>query len=160
MKALFNRRQLELIRHALVTPANPDSADEVDLQLIDEVAPPFDWLCSRYYRLTIEGMDDVPYGPALMVGNHNSGTSFYEAILRPLIEDHLATLKHQRAQVANFADLVAYLQASMETCAYVMGNLHWSMVRPGRGLNWHAEYHELTGRPARPISTSRRCKIA
>jgi len=153
VKSLFNRRQLELIRHALVTPANPDSADEVDLQLMDEVAPPFDWLCSRYYRLTIEGMDDVPYGPALMVGNHNSGTSFYEAIgmgARWYVErgssDLVQGLAHDAVvdtpYIGNLMVRLGTVRASHETAAAVFAKGRKITVFPGGNLEAFRPYRD------------------
>jgi 1-acyl-sn-glycerol-3-phosphate acyltransferase len=68
------------LAHAFATPADPDDPDQVDVELIREVAPLIDSLCTAWYRLEIEGMERVPTGPALLVLNHESGISFIELL--------------------------------------------------------------------------------
>ncbi len=76
------------------------------------------------------------------------GTTYFEEVLRGIIEQRLKGLKKQRRTCAHFADLVAYLRSCMETQGYVAGHLHWSMGRPKPLPGWHEEFCELSGRPA------------
>jgi phosphohistidine swiveling domain-containing protein len=75
------------------------------------------------------------------------GKSYFEGALQSIIEDRLAELKRQHKAISNFADLVDYLEATIKTCAYVQGNLHWRQGKPGGRPDWPREYHKLTGRP-------------
>jgi 1-acyl-sn-glycerol-3-phosphate acyltransferase len=52
----------------------------VNVRLIRRVAPVIDAFCKVWYRLGVEGLDNLPDGPALLVGNHNSGTTFLEGV--------------------------------------------------------------------------------
>ena len=76
------------------------------------------------------------------------GTTYFEDVLRGIIEERLKELKKMRRNSSNFADLVSYLKSCMQTQGYVGGNLHWSMGRPKSLPGWHEEFHELSGRPA------------
>lgn len=76
----LTKRHFDLIKDACLEPIMSDDIDAVDPHLIAEVAPFIRWFCEKYYRLTVEGLDSVPSGKALIVGNHNSGVSFYEAM--------------------------------------------------------------------------------
>lgn len=75
------------------------------------------------------------------------GKSYFEGALQSIIEDRLAKLKRQHKAISHFSDLVDYLEATIKTCAYVQGNLHWRQGKPGGRPDWPAEYHKLTGRP-------------
>ena len=76
---------------------------------------------------------------------YDKGTSYFEGAIRSLLEDRLEALKAHRKSAINFSDYVDYLHACLQTCGYVQGNLHWSMVRPGPRPDWQTEYHEITG---------------
>lgn len=76
------------------------------------------------------------------------GTTYFEEVLRGIIERRLKELKTIRRTCSSFADLVSYLRSCMETQGYVAGNLHWSMGRPKPLPGWHEEFCELSGRPA------------
>ncbi|MCA9573411.1 MAG: hypothetical protein KC656_36495, partial [Myxococcales bacterium] len=52
----------------------------LDLDFVRTVAPAVDRALSRYFDLEVEGLEKIPEGPALIVGNHNSGAMFLEAI--------------------------------------------------------------------------------
>jgi len=60
--------------------ADPDDIDAVNPTLIAAVAPWADRLCRLWFRLEVEGLEQLPSGPALVVGNHNAGTMFLEAV--------------------------------------------------------------------------------
>ncbi len=65
---------------ALSRPADPTDPDAIDPALIAAAAPTVDRLCRLWFRLKVDGMEHIPAGGALLVGNHNSGTMFLEAI--------------------------------------------------------------------------------
>lgn len=75
-----NRQRLRLLARAFSTPADPSDPDQVDPELLEAWAPVFDRVCRAWYRLDVQHMDRVPDGPALLVGNHNSGTVYLEAL--------------------------------------------------------------------------------
>lgn len=60
----------------------PDVEDptSVDPAVLRSWAPLLDDFCRLWFRLEVRGVERVPEGPALFVGNHNSGTSFVEAM--------------------------------------------------------------------------------
>jgi 1-acyl-sn-glycerol-3-phosphate acyltransferase len=39
------------------------------------------WLCQRYFRPDIEGMDTIPEGPVLFVGNHSGGSTTPDSVV-------------------------------------------------------------------------------
>ncbi|MBI9075792.1 MAG: acyltransferase family protein [Desulfatibacillum sp.] len=50
-----------------------DSLENRDLGLIDWVSPLGGWLLKKYFRASVHGLENIPRGPALYVGNHNMG---------------------------------------------------------------------------------------
>ncbi|MBT6176517.1 MAG: acyltransferase family protein [Deltaproteobacteria bacterium] len=62
------------------TPADPDNIDSIDWDFCDVMAPLMQSFTNYYFRLEVEGLEQVPHGPALVVGNHNSGVGFFEAL--------------------------------------------------------------------------------
>lgn len=67
----------ELVR-AMSRPADPTDPGAVDPDLIAATVPTIDRLARLWYRLKVDGLEHVPDGGALLVGNHNSGTMFLE----------------------------------------------------------------------------------
>lgn len=72
------RSALEILRSTLFSRVDPDDVDGVDPELIQRIRPLIELLVCRYFRLEVEGIERVPTGPAILVGNHNSGISFVE----------------------------------------------------------------------------------
>lgn len=56
------------------------SLDDVEPAWVEHLAGPVDALCRAWYGLEVEGLEKIPEGPALIVGNHNSGSAFVEAL--------------------------------------------------------------------------------
>lgn len=73
-------RMARLVRAAAERPVDPDSPDTVDRELLEVCAPWVDAACRAWFRLDVRGLDRIPEGPALLVGNHNSGVMFLEAL--------------------------------------------------------------------------------
>jgi 1-acyl-sn-glycerol-3-phosphate acyltransferase len=65
-----------MVRHAV----DPDDVRSVDPDLVAALAPWVDAVCRAWFRLEVDGLERLPDGPALLVGNHNSGTTFVEAM--------------------------------------------------------------------------------
>jgi 1-acyl-sn-glycerol-3-phosphate acyltransferase len=67
------------LARALTTRADPSDPEAVDPELVARLSPWIDRACRAWYRLEVEGLEHVPDGAALLVGNHNSGTTMFEA---------------------------------------------------------------------------------
>jgi 1-acyl-sn-glycerol-3-phosphate acyltransferase len=75
-----------------------------DAQFVDDVRPLLEFMWSRYFRVTIEGLQNVPgEGSALIVANHSGGIP-YDGMLMSygVFRDHDAR-RMMRPLVANFA---------------------------------------------------------
>ena len=70
---------LSTLRRAFRRPETTDEIHAADQDLIHTLVPWFDRACRAYFRLEVEGVERVPDGPALVVGNHNSGITFLES---------------------------------------------------------------------------------
>ena len=77
---LLSLEALKTISSAMLSSADPDQVEGIDTEFILLLAPLIDTLNRLYFRMEIEGMDDVPKGPGLIVGNHNAGITFLEPI--------------------------------------------------------------------------------
>ncbi len=51
---------------------------QLNLRVVQWLHPVIERVLSAYFRLEVEGFDNVPTGSAMLVGNHNSGISFTE----------------------------------------------------------------------------------
>jgi diacylglycerol/phytol O-acyltransferase len=63
---------------ALLTPADSSDPMERNDELVERIVPLLDKLINGYFRQQVEGIENVPQGPALIVGNHNSGITYLE----------------------------------------------------------------------------------
>ncbi len=50
---------------------DPDSLDNRNRFLIDKLIPPMGWALKKYFRASVTGLERIPKGAALYVGNHN-----------------------------------------------------------------------------------------
>jgi 1-acyl-sn-glycerol-3-phosphate acyltransferase len=69
-----------IVGRAVTAPVDVEDPTSVDPELLELLAPWVDRAARAWYRLDVRGLEHVPDGPALLVGNHNSGTTFLEAI--------------------------------------------------------------------------------
>jgi 1-acyl-sn-glycerol-3-phosphate acyltransferase len=76
--SLSSLDSLRKLGASFLKPTNPDSVDQIDPEVIRLLTPIVDGIARAYLRLDIEGMDRVPRGKALVVGNHNAGITFLE----------------------------------------------------------------------------------
>jgi 1-acyl-sn-glycerol-3-phosphate acyltransferase len=65
---------------ALTQPLDRDDPASVDPELVDWLSGPLARFGERWYRLKVHGMERIPERPVLIVGNHNAGTAFVEAL--------------------------------------------------------------------------------
>ncbi len=56
---------------------DPDAVNELDLRLVDPIVAAVRVL-GRYFRAEVHGVERMPTGSALVVGNHNAGITFLE----------------------------------------------------------------------------------
>ncbi len=88
--------------HARRATELPDGGH--DPTFLDRTAPLLEFLWSRYFRVRLLGVENVPdQGPAMLVGNHSGGIPYDGALLlHGIHRDHP---KHRRIRplVANFA---------------------------------------------------------
>lgn len=57
-----------------------EDPESVDPRLVQWAAPAIDAFCRAWFRLSVRGLENLPDGPALVVGNHNSGITFVEGL--------------------------------------------------------------------------------
>jgi len=67
----------EMFREAIAPLMDADSQDNFDPRVI-ETLPIIDAIGRIYFRSEVRGIEKVPEGPALIVGNHNAGITFLE----------------------------------------------------------------------------------
>lgn len=139
---MFGQKELKTIRRVLNTPCDPDDIDAIDRGFCSMMAPHVDRFSKRYFRLEVEGLDDVPDGPALVVGNHNSGVGFFEALgvgARWFLErgqhDILHGLGHDAVvttpYVGRLASRAGVVRASHQNANAIFSNGRKCIVFPG-----------------------------
>jgi 1-acyl-sn-glycerol-3-phosphate acyltransferase len=52
---------------------DPDSLENRSPYLIDILIPKIGWVLKKYFRASVKGVERIPQGPALYVGNHSMG---------------------------------------------------------------------------------------
>ena len=58
-----------------------DSTDNFDYRLVRLALPTVHAIARLYFRADVQGLDRVPDGPAMLVGNHNAGITFLEPFM-------------------------------------------------------------------------------
>jgi len=123
---------------SLLDPVDKDHPDSVDPALVAALARPFRRFGRVWYRLEQEGVEHLPSGPALIVGNHNSGTAFLEALSAGagIAEEHpLTGLAHDAVVDAPlFGRLlvrVGAVRASYDAAEVAFGQGRKVVVFPG-----------------------------
>jgi 1-acyl-sn-glycerol-3-phosphate acyltransferase len=77
-RRLLKSETVDILLSVLLQEMDPDNVDGVDIRLLQKFSPLFDAAARFYLRMEVEGMDGVPAGKALLVGNHNAGITFIE----------------------------------------------------------------------------------
>ncbi len=57
---------------------DPDNLQAINLDLIKWFFPRLKKILRRYFAYQVKGLEHIPDGPLLIVGNHNAGLAFYE----------------------------------------------------------------------------------
>jgi 1-acyl-sn-glycerol-3-phosphate acyltransferase len=93
---------METMRERIPDPATlPDFGFEPDL--LKKTAPVLEFLWSRYFRVTLTGMENVPSeGAALLVSNHSGGLPWDGAMLMHATHAHHPASRPLRPLVASF----------------------------------------------------------
>ena len=110
--------------HAERAQDRPDSG--YDPAFVERTAPLLEFLWTRYFRVRLLGIENIPDdGAALLVGNHSGGIPYDGAMLLHGIRRNHPRHRHVRPLVANFAfrsgwmanvvARVGCVRASMET---------------------------------------------
>ncbi len=132
---------LGVLRKILLARMDPDQLNPVDPELV-ELALPLIGLLERYFRARVTGLDNIPHGPALIVGNHNAGITFLEPFLfgvawwrhnggnlqvHALAHDAIVALP----ALGNLVMLLGTVRASHETAHKALRAGHKVAVWPG-----------------------------
>ncbi len=70
----------QAMRDAMSSTVDPLALDQTDTAMLDVAAPVVDAACRAWFGLEVHGTEHLPAGAALVVGNHNSGITFLEAL--------------------------------------------------------------------------------
>lgn len=145
LEKLLDQRTLDLLREAALTPVDPDDVSYDNDELRARFAPAVDALVRAYFRLDVEDMDSVPPGKALLVFNHDSGTTALPVlglgarwIIERGTEERFVGMMHDRLfEIPVIGNLLGHLggvRASHETAeaAFLAG--HKVLVAPGGNL--------------------------
>ncbi|MEM7158733.1 MAG: lysophospholipid acyltransferase family protein [Myxococcota bacterium] len=109
-------------------------------------------LLARYHRLQVRGLEHVPEGPAVLVGNHNGGLSPVDGLFlvhyyrtrgydRPVyILAHDILFKHPK--VAEVLRSVGIVPASRDTAHQVLEQGHKLLVFPGGDIETLRPYRD------------------
>jgi 1-acyl-sn-glycerol-3-phosphate acyltransferase len=84
----------------------PDEAPDHghDLRFLEQMAPVLDFLYTKYFRVRMLGIENIPEtGPALLVANHSGGLPYDGAMLIHGVYRLHPAHRRLRALVANFA---------------------------------------------------------
>ena len=71
------RTALQTLSRLVTDPLDPDRINDLDTEMVELCLPAID-LLQRYFRAEVHGIDRIPGGPALLVGNHNAGITFMD----------------------------------------------------------------------------------
>jgi len=72
---------IESLREVVTGALDADSTDNFDYRLVRLALPPVHAMARLYFRAEVHGLDRVPDGPAMLVGNHNAGITFLEPFM-------------------------------------------------------------------------------
>jgi len=133
-------------------PMNPDDMTEPDDNLAKIAIPVFD-VIRKYFRAQVDGLENVPEGKALLVGNHNAGITFLEPFflgadwykhtngrdaLRPLGHDAMVEMP----LVGNLLIKLGAIRASHEAADKAFKAGHKVVVFPGGNFEAFRPYKD------------------
>ena len=87
-----------------IRPPDEEPDQGHDPRFLDEITPLLDFLYTKYFRVRLLGIENVPEtGPALLVANHSGGVPYDGAMLIHGIHREHPQHRRLRPLVANFA---------------------------------------------------------
>ena len=72
------RTEAAALKRLFALNLDPDSLDNFDYELVKLAVPVVKALGKAYFRAEVRGIERVPEGSAMIVGNHNAGITFLE----------------------------------------------------------------------------------
>jgi 1-acyl-sn-glycerol-3-phosphate acyltransferase len=114
---------------------DPDSLPDAgyDPTFLDRAAPLLEFLWSRYFRVALRGIENVPPGGALVVANHSGGLPYDGAML--IYAFHRDHPQHRplRTLVANFAFRSSWMRPVMSRLGGVRASMDNALSLLSRG---------------------------
>ena len=72
---------MRVLRETVAGGFDADSIDNFDYRLVRLALPAVHAMARLYFRADVRGIERVPDGPAMIVGNHNAGITFLEPFM-------------------------------------------------------------------------------
>ncbi len=153
LEPLMDRETLALLRRAALEPVEPDEVGHDNEELRQRLAPAVERLVRLYFRLDIQGLERVPAGKALLVMNHDSGTTSLPILgvgarwyLERGYDDRIVGLMHDALfdvpVVGNLLNSLGAVRASHETAGEALGRGDKVLVAPGGNLEAFRPFRE------------------
>ncbi len=132
----------ESAKKLVTKKCDPDSINNFDADLVNELIEPIKAFGKFYFRYTVEGLEKIPEGPAMIVGNHNAGITFLEPFffvaewytktggadpIYPLTHDAMLAIP----LVKNLLMMGGAMRASYESSDTILSNGRKLLVFPG-----------------------------
>jgi 1-acyl-sn-glycerol-3-phosphate acyltransferase len=144
-----------LARHAgHGTAPGTDDVDARDPELVDLLLDFVDWMARHYFRLRVEGAENLPAnGPVLLVGNHNGGLVPMDSLFTALalrrrhgVERALYALVHdfmfEDPILRRYCAGLGMLRAHEDSARHAFARGHCVLVYPGSDLETFRPFHE------------------
>lgn len=127
------RAVLEVMRQGCPDPDGlPDGG--FDPSFLERAAPLLEFLYARYFRVRLEGMENVPAeGPALIVANHSGGLPYDGALLMYAFHREHPRRRALRPLVANFAFRSSWMRPVVCRIGGVRASMHNALALLERG---------------------------
>ncbi|MBT3221755.1 MAG: acyltransferase family protein, partial [Proteobacteria bacterium] len=144
------RQKLKSLVRLFGPPLSPDEVAEPDHGLI-ELAQPAIKLLQAYFRAEVRGLDKLPEGQALIVGNHNAGITDFEPFFLGLAYyEQTGRLMHYLGHDAmvslpvlgNLLIKLGGIRASHEAAGKAFAAGHKVVVLPGGNYEAFRPYKE------------------
>lgn len=78
---MSHSEDLASLKELVTTNPSADSTDNFDYHLVRLALAPVRVIAKAYFRADVEGIERVPEGKAMIVGNHNAGITFLEPFI-------------------------------------------------------------------------------
>jgi 1-acyl-sn-glycerol-3-phosphate acyltransferase len=142
-----------LRRHRGLAGVGADDPAARDPELVTLVMDLFRWLGKHYFRFRVEGVEHVPPGPVLLVGNHNGGLLPSEGFFTVLaIHDRFGpdravyALAHDflfdDPTLRRYAARMGALRAGHDSARRALAAGHAVLVYPGSDLDTFRPFRE------------------